>query len=133
MRRPIIPILLLAVAAFLWSQHSLPIFLPTGRASTHSIGSAGSSSDALPPEASDTLTLIRQGGPFPHHQDGVVFQNREHRLPNEAYGYYHEYTVPTPGAHDRGARRIITGGDPPSAYYYTDDHYQSFRALEATR
>ena len=130
MRRPIVPILLLlAVAAVLWSQRSLPILPPTGPVSAHSTGSAAS----LPPEAADTLTLIRQGGPFPHHQDGVVFQNREHRLPNKASGYYHEYTVPTPGAHDRGARRIITGGDPPGTYYYTDNHYQSFRTFEVPR
>lgn len=81
----------------------------------------------LPPEARNTLAMIASGGPFPHRQDGVVFGNYEHLLPEEPRGYYHEYTVETPGARDRGARRIITGGTPPSVYYYTDDHYRSFR------
>jgi len=81
--------------------------------------------DDLPREARDTLVLIRQGGPFPYKRDGVVFGNRERRLPSRPRGYYREYTVPTPGARDRGARRIIAGtqGD----YYYTDDHYNTFR------
>jgi len=84
----------------------------------------------LPPEARTTLDLIQRGGPFPHRQDGAVFQNREGRLPRQARGYYHEYTVDTPGLDHRGARRIVTGGTPPSEYYYTDDHYNSFRRFE---
>ena len=64
-----------------------------------------------------------------HRQDGVVFGNRENLLPQQANGYYHEYTVETPGSPDRGARRIITGGTPPTIYYYTDDHYRSFRCF----
>jgi guanyl-specific ribonuclease Sa len=87
----------------------------------------------LPPEARDTLALIARGGPYPHQQDGVVFGNYEHLLPREPRGYYHEYTVETPGAHNRGARRIITGGDPPDVYYYTGDHYRSFRAFTVPR
>ena len=87
----------------------------------------------LPPEARDTLELIARGGPFPHRQDGVVFGNYEHLLPAEPRGWYHEYTVETPGAHDRGARRIITGGNPPEVYYYTDDHYRSFREFTVPR
>jgi ribonuclease T1 len=87
----------------------------------------------LPPEAHDTLALIVQGGPFPHRQDGAVFQNRERRLPAQARGYYREYTVRTPGERTRGARRIVTGGDPPSQYWYTDDHYASFRRFEVGR
>lgn len=87
----------------------------------------------LPPEARQTLALIASGGPFPHRQDGVVFGNYEHLLPAQPRGYYHEYTVETPGAHDRGARRIITGGDPPVVYYYTGDHYRSFRAFTVPR
>lgn len=86
--------------------------------------------DGLPPQAHDTLRLIVRGGPFPYRQDGVVFGNREGRLPDRPYGYYHEYTVVTPGAPTRGTRRIITGGDPPQAWYYTDDHYRSFRSIE---
>lgn len=81
----------------------------------------------LPPEARVTLALIQRGGPFPHQQDGEVFGNYEHRLPSEPRGYYHEYTVETPGDRTRGARRIISGGNPPTVYYYTNDHYRSFR------
>jgi ribonuclease T1 len=71
-----------------------------------------------------TLALIDAGGPFPYRQDGTVFSNREHLLPAEAHGYYHEYTVPTPGSFDRGARRIVMGR--AGEAYYTDDHYRSF-------
>lgn len=85
----------------------------------------------LPPEAQATLALIKRGGPFPYRKDGSVFFNRERRLPPKPRGYYTEYTVPTPGARDRGARRIVAGGDPATSgeYYYTDDHYQSFRRI----
>lgn len=81
----------------------------------------------LPAEAVDTLQRIEAGGPFAHRQDGGPFQNRERRLPARSRGYYREYTVETPGSRDRGARRIIAGGDPPVEYFYTDDHYGSFR------
>jgi ribonuclease T1 len=85
---------------------------------------------SLPAQATDTVRLIRSGGPFPHpHNDGVVFGNREAHLPQQGRGFYHEYTVPTPGAHNRGTRRIITGGGPatdPPQYFYTSDHYASF-------
>lgn len=84
---------------------------------------------ALPPEARDTLALIRQGGPFPYRRDGIAFQNREGRLPDAQRGFYREYTVTTPGSRDRGARRIVTGGRPPSVFYYSDDHYRSFRRI----
>lgn len=80
--------------------------------------------DDLPPEAQDTLALIDQGGPFPYKQDGVVFQNHEGILPRQRSGYYHEYTVITPGSPDRGARRIITGSN--GEFFYTDDHYATF-------
>lgn len=83
--------------------------------------------DYLPPEAIDALQRIAHGGSFAHRQDGAVFQNREHRLPPQPQGYYHEYTVETPGSHDRGARRIIAGGTPPAEYFYSGDHYRSFR------
>lgn len=81
----------------------------------------------LPPEARETLRLIDAGGPFPYRRDGVVFGNREHRLPAAPRGYYREYTVPTPGARDRGARRIIAGA--ARERYYTDDHYRTFRRI----
>ncbi|MFT3757208.1 MAG: ribonuclease [Pseudoxanthomonas sp.] len=84
----------------------------------------------LPPEAHATLRLIAQGGPFPHRQDGSVFGNREKHLPQRPRGWYHEYTVATPGLNHRGARRIVTGGTPPSEYWYTDDHYESFRRFD---
>jgi guanyl-specific ribonuclease Sa len=84
----------------------------------------------LPPEAVATLAAIERGGPFPHDRDGSVFQNRERRLPERPRGYYREYTVRTPGSRDRGARRIVSGGDPPEVYYYTDDHYRTFRRVE---
>jgi len=87
----------------------------------------------LPPEAIDTMQLIERGGPFPYSRDGVVFQNRERLLPNRPTGYYREYTVRTPGENDRGARRIVVGGQPPEAYYYSDDHYRSFRKVEIER
>jgi ribonuclease T1 len=84
--------------------------------------------DSYPPEErsaiQQTLALIDAGGPFPYRQDGTVFSNREHLLPPEAHGYYHEYTVPTPGSPDRGARRIVMGSQGEA--YYTDDHYRSF-------
>jgi ribonuclease T1 len=79
----------------------------------------------LPSEAIDTLLLIEADGPFPYDQDGATFQNREGVLPSHPRGYYHEYTVETPGSPDRGARRIVTGDD--GERYYTDDHYESFR------
>ncbi|MEU9119157.1 ribonuclease domain-containing protein [Streptomyces sp. NPDC048506] len=81
----------------------------------------------LPSQARDTLRLIDAGGPFPYRQDGTVFGNREGLLPRQARGYYHEYTVPTPGSPDRGARRLVTGESHET--YYTDDHYRSFQAV----
>jgi ribonuclease T1 len=78
----------------------------------------------LPPEAAATLALIEAGGPFPYRQDGAVFENREGILPDRSSGYYHEYTVPTPGSADRGARRIVTGEN--GEMFWTDDHYDSF-------
>ena len=84
----------------------------------------------LPTEAQETLAAIKAGGPFPHRQDGGVFHNREGLLPGQPRGYYREYTVRTPGSRDRGARRIVTGGDPPTEYYYTADHYRSFHRFE---
>ena len=84
---------------------------------------------ALPAEARETLKLIDAGGPFPYRRDGITFQNRERRLPDQPRGYYREDTVPTPGSRDRGARRIVTGDRPPSVFYYTADHYKSFRLI----
>ena len=85
----------------------------------------------LPGQVSDTVHLIQDGGPFPYRQDGEVFSNAEHHLSAEPRGYYHEYTVVTPHSSDRGARRIITGKN--GEYYYTADHYDSFRRVDVTR
>jgi ribonuclease T1 len=78
----------------------------------------------LPKEAQQTLALVEKGGPYPYDRDGIEFQNREKILPKKAAGYYHEYTVVTPGSDDRGARRIIAGS--AGERYYTADHYASF-------
>jgi ribonuclease T1 len=85
----------------------------------------------LPPQGRATYELIRQGGPFPNGKDGVVFGNRERQLPQARRGFYREYTVPTPGSRDRGARRIVCGGPEraPYACYYSADHYASFRLI----
>ncbi|EOD66408.1 ribonuclease domain-containing protein [Amycolatopsis vancoresmycina] len=87
---------------------------------------------ALPPQASDTWKLIEAGGPYPYpRNDDVVFENREKRLPGKKSGYYHEYTVKTPGSPDRGARRLITGQ--AHELYYTGDHYASFVVVDPAR
>lgn len=88
-------------------------------------------SDALPVEARATLVRIRSGDPLPYERDGVVFGNRERLLPAKPRGYYHEYTVKTPGARTRGARRIVCGGaiDSTAECYYSDDHYRSFKRI----
>ena len=86
----------------------------------------------MPREALVVEQAIRRGGPFRYAKDGIVFGNRERLLPGRPRGYWREYTVDTPGARDRGARRIVCGGEPPSApesCYYTDDHYASFRRI----
>ncbi|MER6570446.1 ribonuclease domain-containing protein [Streptomyces sp. NPDC001093] len=84
---------------------------------------------ALPSQAHDTLDLIAQGGPYPYSQDGTVFTNREGVLPSESSGYYHEYTVITPGSPTRGARRIVTG-EQSQEDYYTSDHYATFNLID---
>lgn len=87
---------------------------------------------ALPEQAQQTYRLVLSGGPFPYRKDGVVFGNRERLLPSKTRGYYREYTVSTPGSSDRGARRIVCGGQQPSepdACFYTADHYASFRLI----
>lgn len=83
---------------------------------------------ALPAEGRATLALIKQGGPFPYSRDGVVFGNYEKILPQQPRGYYREYTVATPGSRNRGTRRIVSGQ--PGEYYYSADHYQSFKRIK---
>lgn len=86
----------------------------------------------LPRAAQETVRLIREGGPFPYPRDGAVFANHEGVLPKQKRGYYHEFTVKTPGARNRGARRIVVGGAlaAPSEFYYTDNHYVTFRRID---
>ncbi|MCX4822376.1 ribonuclease [Streptomyces sp. NBC_01142] len=84
----------------------------------------------LPSQAHDTLGLIESDGPFPYPQDGTVFQNREGILPSQSTGYYHEYTVKTPGSSHRGARRLVTGDEAQEEDYYTADHYESFDLVD---
>jgi ribonuclease T1 len=104
----------LALAVLFWTSSAFAL-LPDAKISE------------LPPEARETLERIKSGAPHPYAQDGRTFRNRERLLPKREPGYYREYTVKTPGAKDRGARRIVVGrnGD----YYYTDDHYRSFRRI----
>ena len=85
----------------------------------------------MPRQGAETYERIHQGGPFAYDKDGVVFGNRERLLPQQKRGYYREYTVKTPGSRDRGARRIVCGGQPkaPDACYYSADHYSSFRKI----
>ncbi len=93
-------------------------------------------SAALPREGRAVLVAVRKGGPFTYSKDGSAFGNFEGNLPKKRRGYYREFTVETPGARNRGARRIVCGGESgdwgrnaPSACYYTDDHYATFRRI----
>ena len=145
MRRPLL-LLFAAVllAAGLWGINELQRppasqFAPAlsqGTAAVEAVPAAAPATTArdtlpafLPAEARQTIALVQRGGPFPHRQDGSVFGNREQRLPQRPRGYYREYTVETPGLSHRGARRIVTGGQPPDVWYYTDDHYDTFRSF----
>lgn len=126
-------LLLAVLVAWGWSRQQAPEPAPAHVPAATTEAPAGARDDApawLPPEARETLALIRAGGPYPYRQDGGVFQNRERLLPERPRGYYREYTVDTPGSRDRGARRIVSGGDPPAEFFYTDDHYRSFRRFE---
>lgn len=105
---------------------------PTATAGAAGGGRSSASAEvalsALPAQARRTVALIQAGGPFPYSRDGVVFTNYEGKLPRQRSGYYHEYTVLTPGESDRGPRRLVVGGS--AAFYYTDDHYSSFRRVD---
>ena len=135
---PVIVFLLLLLAGGWWLRQqdgiaSDPVATPIAEASRQESAKQVRLPAFLPVEARDTLALIARGGPFPHRQDGSVFGNREKHLPAKPHGYYREYTVDAPGLDHRGARRIITAGQPPEMYYYTDDHYDSFRSFQVTR
>ncbi|MBI5007839.1 MAG: ribonuclease [Nitrosomonadales bacterium] len=120
-----------AAKAQWWLLVGLLLCLPFAQARDDHSGSNASLAvvavSSLPAEARDTLQLIRQGGPFPYPRDGVVFGNYERILPQQARGYYHEYTVKTPGVRHRGARRIVCGKVPEC--YYSGDHYRSFQRI----
>jgi guanyl-specific ribonuclease Sa len=138
--KPLILLVIVVLAVTMWQQHtSAPVpdrgDVRTSQGDTDRASRTDSNGlpSFLPAEAGETLSRIARGGPFEHSQDGVVFGNYEGLLPKQPRGYYHEYTVETPGAHNRGTRRIITGGTPPVAWYYTDDHYRSFRRFEVPR
>ncbi|CAN6959616.1 MULTISPECIES: ribonuclease domain-containing protein [Psychrobacter] len=104
---------------------------PISQTSSIAAGQAQTSAITGDAQIDTTIALIKQGGPFPYpNKDGTTFYNREGLLPAQSQGYYHEYTVPTPGVSHRGARRIVTGGNPPTIYYLTVDHYDSFSKLE---
>lgn len=112
--------------AFQWQTHQ-----QAPRAEAQQVGSEARADEIavaeLPAEARVTLQDIKRGGPYAYDRDGVVFGNFERILPKQPRGYYHEYTVRTPGVRSRGARRIISGGH--GEYYYTADHYQSFKRI----
>ena len=127
-------LLLLAVVVLLDARFAMPAEIGI-MARSHGHGSgingetmASVSAEDLPAEARTTLSLIKQGGPYPYPRDGIIFGNREGRLPSRPRGYYREYTVKTPGRHDRGARRIVAGRG--GEFYYTDDHYNTFRLIK---
>jgi ribonuclease T1 len=105
-----------------WTAAFLALWLGAAAAFSGDIPAA-----SLPAEALATLSLIRDGGPFPYARDGAVFGNREGHLPKRPRGYYREYTVPTPGARDRGGRRVVAGRS--GELYYSNDHYRSFRRI----
>ncbi|GAA4532017.1 ribonuclease [Amycolatopsis samaneae] len=119
-------------SALLLGSTTVAAAAPAPLAPAVSVASVGSicTSD-LPDEAHETLDLIASDGPFPYPQDGTVFSNREGVLPSRPSGYYHEYTVETPGSDTRGARRIVTG-ERAQEDYYTADHYESFDLVDFT-
>ena len=132
-------IALIAVAVFFFSDLTASFFADSTPATSITQTAPKSSSRDTAATAAitgdaqidQTLALIQQGGPFPYpNKDGTTFYNREGKLPAQSQGYYREYTVPTPGVSHRGARRIVTGGHPPTVYYLTVDHYDSFRQLQ---
>lgn len=134
MKRSLTRLGAVALGAFVAAATLLSAVSPSAQArATSEAGIDSVALSALPDEARHTHRLILSGGPFPYpRKDGSVFGNRERRLPREPRGYYLEYTVPTPGSRDRGARRIICGGNLPTApevCYYTQDHYTNFRRI----
>lgn len=136
-------IILLAIAAYAFPSLKAKFFQDSHQFDTTTLSTsaspsfsnqADSQSITGDPQIDQTIYLIQQGGPFPYPQkDGTTFYNREGKLPQKDRGYYREYTVPTPGVSHRGARRIVTGGNPPDIYYLTVDHYETFSKLNVGR
>ncbi len=130
-------IAIIAIAVYFFGDISSTLFANSVESTTLSqdtsentsqVATAGITGDE---QVDNTIALIQQGGPYPYpNKDGTTFYNREGRLPTQSQGYYREYTVPTPGVSHRGARRIVTGGYPPTVYYLTVDHYDSFQRLQ---
>ena len=126
----------IAVAVYVFGDLTSSLFTDSAKPTvSHSFSETSAQASTLnvtgDAQVDKTLTLIQQGGPFPYPQkDGTTFYNREGKLPVQSQGYYREYTVPTTGLSHRGARRIVTGGYPPTVYYLTVDHYESFRRLK---
>jgi guanyl-specific ribonuclease Sa len=137
--KPLILLAIVILAVTMWNRHAgtpstiAPTPTPAGGKVATRAPQAQSGDASLPAQAREMVQRINRGGPFEHSQDGAVFGNYEGLLPKQPRGYYHEYTVETPGARTRGARRIVTGGTPPVEWYYTDDHYRSFRRFEVAR
>ncbi|SAK90216.1 guanine-specific ribonuclease N1 and T1 [Caballeronia calidae] len=114
--------------------------VPPGQAASDTAAASGAQAKGaltsvnksqLPSEAAETLRLIKAGGPFPFSEDGVLFRNSSVLLPQHPRGYYHAYTVRTPGSADRGQRRIVCGGPRRQIgdCYYTEDYYASFKRI----
>ena len=130
-------IAIIAIAVYFFGDISSTLFADsvesttlsqTASENTSQVATAGITGDE---QVDNTIALIQQGGPYPYpNKDGTTFYNREGRLPAQSQVYYREYTVPTPGVSHRGARRIVTGGNPPTVYYLTVDHYDSFQRLQ---
>ena len=130
-------IAIIAVAVYFFADLKSSFFADSAPSTTlsqnHIESASNSNAAAITGDAQidQTIALIQQGGPFPYpNKDGTTFYNREGKLPAQSQGYYREYTVPTPAVSHRGARRIVTGGHPPTIYYLTLDHYGSFQELE---
>lgn len=119
-------VLLFALGIFLFQDGAFDQYF--GGSSTSS-ASQTSSLSQQEQNLHRTLALIQQGGPYPYSRDGITFENREKRLLMKPRGYYREFTVDTPGLNHRGPRRVVTGGNPPEVYYYTEDHYATFRRI----
>lgn len=132
--RSLLVLILLLAGVTLWDHFSTPLPEQAQRTNVSKQQTITTELPAwLPVQARQTFALIRAGGPYPYRQDDGVFGNREKLLPKQPRGYYREYTVETPGLDHRGARRIVTGGNPPVEYFYTDEHYRSFRRFEVAR